>query len=86
MSASTTPVVSATLPGLRTARPRWYWPVVVLGALVVIATVRVLSGAHDIDSSGALAAAIGQAMPLVLVGLGGLWSERSGVSTSAWRA
>ena len=79
MSASTTPVVSATLPGLRTARPRWYWPVVVLGALVVIATVRVLSGAHDIDSSGALAAAIGQAMPLVLVGLGGLWSERSGV-------
>jgi simple sugar transport system permease protein len=39
----------------------------------------VLSGAHDIDSSGALAAAIGQAMPLVLVGLGGLWSERSGV-------
>jgi simple sugar transport system permease protein len=79
MSATKAPVVSGTLPGTRTARPRWYWPVVVLGSLVVIATVRVLSGAHDIDSSGALAAAIGQAMPLVLVGLGGLWSERSGV-------
>jgi simple sugar transport system permease protein len=79
MSAPTTPVVSGTLPGTRTGRPSWYWPVVVLGSLVVIATVRVLSGAHDIDSSGALAAAIGQAMPLVLVGLGGLWSERSGV-------
>jgi simple sugar transport system permease protein len=47
--------------------------------VVVIATVRVLTGANDIDSSGALAAAIGLAMPLALAGLGGLWSERAGV-------
>lgn len=64
---------------LKNRRPAWYWPVVIAGALVVVATVRVLSGAHDIDSSGALTAAIGLAMPLALAGLGGLWSERAGV-------
>jgi simple sugar transport system permease protein len=52
---------------------------VIVGSLLVVATVRVLTGANDIDSSGALAAAIGLAMPLALAGLGGLWSERSGV-------
>ncbi len=60
-------------------RPRWLWPAISLGALVVLATVRVVTGAHDIDSSGALTAAIGLAMPIVLAGLGGLWSERAGV-------
>lgn len=62
-----------------TSRPAWFWPVIVVGTLLVISTVRVITGAQDIDSSGAIAAAIGLAMPLALAGLGGLWSERAGV-------
>ena len=74
---------TAPRPRLRASilkgRPAWYWPAIIGGSILVIATVRVLTGAHDIDSSGALAAAIGLAMPLALAGLGGLWSERAGV-------
>lgn len=77
---STQTELSATIPQTRTGRPSWYWPVVIIGSILVISTVRVLTGAHDIDSSGALTAAIGLAMPLALAGLGGLWSERAGVT------
>ncbi|GAA4725665.1 ABC transporter permease [Pedococcus ginsenosidimutans] len=55
------------------------WAVVAVGALAVIAVLRVVTGANDIASSGALAAAIGLAVPIGLAGLGGLWSERAGV-------
>ncbi|HML50279.1 MAG TPA: ABC transporter permease [Propionicimonas sp.] len=76
-----TTLVSPTVPGVTSgsSRPNWYWAVVILGSIAVISTVRVLTGANDIDSSGALTAAIGLAMPLALAGLGGLWSERAGV-------
>ncbi len=58
------------------------WPaVLVLAAagLVVSLDVRVITGANDIDSSGALIAAIALAVPIGLAGLGGLWCERAGV-------
>ncbi|GAB76796.1 nucleoside ABC transporter membrane protein [Austwickia chelonae] len=51
----------------------------VLGALIGLSVLRVATGENDIASSGAVAAAIGLAVPIGLAGLGGLWSERAGV-------
>ncbi|MDN5779743.1 MAG: ABC transporter permease [Humibacillus sp.] len=59
--------------------PRWFWYAVIAGVIVVISTVRVVTGANDIDSSGVLTAGIALALPIGLAGLGGLWSERAGV-------
>ncbi|MCU1538600.1 MAG: nucleoside transporter rane protein [Humibacillus sp.] len=47
--------------------------------LVVISATRVITGAEDISSSGAIASALALAAPIALAGLGGLWSERAGV-------
>jgi simple sugar transport system permease protein len=55
------------------------WAIVAVGAIAVISVLRLVTGADDIASSGALAAAIGLAVPIGLAGLGGLWSERAGV-------
>src|SRR5688572_28875788 len=66
----------------RAKRRRLHWPVVLLlvaGGLVVLAAVRVLTGADDLTSSGATRAALQAAVPIGLAGLGGLWSERAGV-------
>ena len=53
--------------------------VIAVIAVFLIAVLRVVTGASDLASSGALAAAIGLAVPIGLAGLGGLWSERAGV-------
>ena len=49
------------------------WSIVAIGAIAVISVLRLVTGADDIASSGALAAAIGLAVPIGLAGLGGLW-------------
>jgi ABC-type uncharacterized transport system permease subunit len=82
MSAAGLEVGTTTVTGRPRTRRRLglrEWAVVAVGAVAVIAILRVVSGANDIASSGALAAAIGLAVPIGLAGLGGLWSERAGV-------
>ena len=58
-------------PDVLPDRPRWRWSPWPL--------VRVITGAHEIDSQGSLRAAIVATCPILLAALGGLWSERAGV-------
>ena len=84
MSAAGLHVSSEVLPETpRKGTPRRLSAPTVVGiflaAVAVISILRVVTGANDLASSGALAAAIGLAVPIGMAGLGGLWSERAGV-------
>ncbi|MDQ4007688.1 MAG: ABC transporter permease [Actinomycetota bacterium] len=62
--------------------PAWTWPRVLLAltvTLVAVAALRAVTGAEQIFTSGTLRTAVAAAVPIGLAGLGGLWSERSGV-------
>ncbi|MGW4286392.1 ABC transporter permease [Streptomyces sp. NPDC004673] len=52
---------------------------IVGGALLLVAVVRVITGANQLTSEGQVNAALGLAVPIGLAGLAGLWSERAGV-------
>jgi len=62
----------------RTLTPTTWLGVVTIG-LAVVSAVRVFTGADNLDSAGAIEAAIVAATPIALAGLSGLWSERAGV-------
>ena len=56
-----------------------YALLLVAGGLVLLAVVRVVTGADDLTSRGTTREALQWAVPIGLAGLGGLWSERAGV-------
>ncbi|HET9654998.1 MAG TPA: ABC transporter permease [Kineosporiaceae bacterium] len=72
---TTAPRAAAPRRGLGGIGMLW----VAAGILVAASLVRALSGANDLTSSGTVGAALGLAVPIGMAGLGGLWSERSGV-------
>ncbi|MFZ2502984.1 MAG: ABC transporter permease [Nocardioides sp.] len=55
------------------------WWIYLIGGLALVSIVRVISGAHDMDSVDTLRAALISAIPIAMAGLGGVWSERAGV-------
>jgi ABC-type uncharacterized transport system permease subunit len=77
--AAATGVAEPTAPAPRRRLPRW-WIVAALGlGLLVLAVLEVVTGANDLTSSGAAKATLIAIVPIMLAGLGGLWSERAGV-------
>src|SRR4051794_21000282 len=61
-----------------TTRTRNVVVLVALG-LLLISIVRFVTGADEMDSPGSLQAAIIATCPILMAGIGGLWSERAGV-------
>jgi general nucleoside transport system permease protein len=78
-AAAGAPTASSPVKGRRGKLGPREWVLAGVTALFLLSFVRLLTGAQDIGSSGTLAASIALAVPIAMAGLGGLWSERSGV-------
>lgn len=83
MSASTVDTPRPALPptpGPTRRLPRWARPVGVLVVVIgILATTSYLTGLPELTASGTAKTAVIFAMPILLAGLGGLWSERAGM-------
>lgn len=82
MSVPETPLVAGPTdkaPARRRRIPLWVAPVAFVVILAFLSLMAVVTDAPDLTSSGALRASLFATMPILLAGLGGLWSERAGV-------
>jgi simple sugar transport system permease protein len=77
--ATTTHEAPSATPATRRRLPRWWILAALVLALFVLAVLEVVTGANDLTSSGAAKATLIAIVPIMLAGLGGLWSERAGV-------
>jgi len=76
-----TGLVEPAPPGTKTknGRPRfWVLYAIILG-LMLLSVLQLVTGNGDLMSRGAVAATLIATMPIMLAGLGGLWSERAGI-------
>jgi simple sugar transport system permease protein len=82
MTVNTQPAETQPVPGptpTRGRRSRWWIVGGLLGVVLVLSLLEVITGADDLVSSGTVAATLIAISPIMLAGLGGLWSERAGV-------
>jgi ABC-type uncharacterized transport system permease subunit len=81
MSVPTTAaaVAAPTAPPRSRRVPRWWYAVGFALILCALSLLEIITGANDLTSSGTVMATLVAVMPIMLAGLGGLWSERSGV-------
>ncbi|MBJ7358921.1 ABC transporter permease [Nocardioides sp.] len=78
--ATTTGVVEPPASAEKKRRlPRFWLVYAALMAVFVLSVLEVVTGANDLASSGTISATLIATMPIMLAGLGGLWSERAGV-------
>jgi ABC-type uncharacterized transport system permease subunit len=77
--ATATGAVEPVVTKPRRKLPRYWVLLVLLGALLLLSLLRVVTGANDLTSSGTIIATLIAIVPIMLAGLGGLWSERAGV-------
>jgi ABC-type uncharacterized transport system permease subunit len=77
--ATATGAVEPAVTKPRRRLPRYWVLLVLLGALLLLSLLRVVTGADDLTSSGTIMATLIAIVPIMLAGLGGLWSERAGV-------
>jgi general nucleoside transport system permease protein len=59
--------------------PRWWFAAALVIVLAGLSLLQTITGANDLTSSGTVAATLIATIPIMLAGLGGLWSERAGV-------
>lgn len=79
-TATMTDDVRKSGSSLRLPEGKWTRAGLMIGLIVLLLSVlRTISGANDMDSSGAISAALALAVPIGLAALGGLWSERAGI-------
>lgn len=57
----------------------WWILIGLAGVLLILSLLQLVTGAGDLASSGTVRATLIATVPIALAGLGGLWSERSGV-------
>lgn len=59
--------------------PRYWILIGFVAVICALSVLEIITGANDLTSSGTVAATLIATMPIMLAGLGGLWSERAGI-------
>jgi ABC-type uncharacterized transport system permease subunit len=77
--ATATGVVEPAAPTSRRKLPRFWILYALLLAVLLLSVLELITGANDLTSSGTVSATLIATMPIMLAGLGGLWSERAGI-------